>query len=533
MTFEELRLIPPIQRALKEQEYHEPTPVQAQTIPPALEGRDILGSAQTGTGKTAAFALPILNRLGKQARKPVPHAPAVLILAPTRELAIQIGDSLATYGQHLRVRHALVYGGVSQLRQVRELERGVHILVATPGRLLDLMNQGYIDLDRLEVFVLDEADRMLDMGFLPDIKRIMKELPEQRQSLFFSATLPPKIMELAQVLLRDPVQVQVTPERKTVAAIEQRLMMVEGGHKKTLLAQLLVEDEVGSAVVFTKTKRGSANVAQFLQKRGIAAIEIHGNKSQNARQRALDAFRRGDVRVLVATDVAARGIDVDGITHVFNVDLPIEPENYVHRIGRTGRAGATGIAISFCSSQERNLLRAIEQEIGRKVPLAEQQPDRAALAAMAAQHSDSAELPSRPDSRYSRSGSGGASRPGQGRRPQGAAGESRAPGGRGNGSRSAGAAGGTRTDSRKPAGYRPDRTDRPHRSSGEGSLQRRERTARPGERYSPGERSSDRGERRPAQSGGGDFRSRERSPQQQGSRPEPSRRRRSDSRRDD
>ncbi|MCG6156430.1 DEAD/DEAH box helicase [Rubinisphaera margarita] len=369
-TFAEIELIAPVQRALASENYEVPTPIQAQTIPPALAGHDILGCAQTGTGKTAAFALPILHKLGKKGRKPLQNRPNVLILAPTRELAIQIGESCSTYGKHLQVRHALIYGGVSQFHQVKALNRGVHIVVATPGRLLDLMNQGHIELDRLEILVLDEADRMLDMGFLPDLKKIFRELPEQRQSLFFSATLPPKITELAGSLLRDPVTVNVTPKSTSVDRIEQQLIYVDRSRKQSLLRTILSESGSERAIVFTKTKRGANSLAEQLAKSGLKATAIHGNKSQNARQRALDAFRRKQVNVLVATDVAARGIDIDGITHVFNFDLPVEPESYVHRIGRTGRAGADGIAISFCSGNERRELRAIEQLIGQKVPVA-------------------------------------------------------------------------------------------------------------------------------------------------------------------
>jgi ATP-dependent RNA helicase RhlE len=386
-TFEQLELISPLQRALADENYEIPTPIQSQTIPAALQQRDILGCAQTGTGKTAAFALPILNRLGKQNRQAKPNRPLVLVLAPTRELAIQIGDSFATYGKHLRLRQALVYGGVGQGNQVRALDRGAHILVATPGRLLDLMNQGYIKLDQLEVFVLDEADRMLDMGFLPDLKRIIKELPKKRQSLFFSATMPPKITELSQRLLRDPVSVNVTPKRTSLELIEQRVLFVERSGKQALLGQVLSRAEVDRAIVFTKTKRGANSVAEKLLRSGIKAAAIHGNKSQGARQRALDAFRRNFVKVLVATDVAARGIDIDGVTHVINYDIPVEPESYVHRIGRTGRAGAEGIAMSFCSGSERNELRAIEQLIGMKVPVAagHQQP--------ASRHTESPDRP--------------------------------------------------------------------------------------------------------------------------------------------
>jgi len=368
-SFQELKLIAPVQRAIAEENYETPTPIQEKTIPDVMSGRDILGCAQTGTGKTAAFAFPILNRLGQCNRKSIPNCPRVLVLAPTRELAIQIDNSFATYGRHLSLRQALVYGGVSQTKQIRVLNRGVHILVATPGRLLDLMNQRYIDLNRLEVFVVDEADRMLDMGFLPDIKRIIDKLPEQRQSLFFSATLPPQIIQLSKNLLTNPVSVDVTPKTISVESIDQRVMFVEQRQKKALLMKVLKADDVGQTLVFTRTKRSANVVAQYLLRNGIGATAIHGNKSQNARQRALDEFRRAQVQVLVATDLAARGIDIDGITHVVNFELPNDPESYVHRIGRTGRMGASGIAVSFCSSSEHGDLLAIERLIGQKVPV--------------------------------------------------------------------------------------------------------------------------------------------------------------------
>ncbi|QDT41438.1 ATP-dependent RNA helicase RhlE [Gimesia alba] len=368
-TFQEIELIAPVQRALAEENYKTPTPIQAQTIPAALQGHDILGCAQTGTGKTAALALPILNRLGKNNRKAPPNRPFALVLAPTRELAIQIGESFETYGRHLRLRHVLVYGGVSQGNQVRALNRGAHVLIATPGRLLDLMNQGHINLEHLETFVLDEADRMLDMGFLPDLKRIISQLPAKRQSLFFSATLAPKITELAQSLLKNPVSVNVTPKTTSVKKIKQQLMHVEYNKKQPLLQKILGSDGVERALVFIRTKRTANMLAQRLMRAGFKATAIHGNKSQNARQQALEAFRSKKVQVLVATDVAARGIDIDGITHVINFDLPVEAESYVHRIGRTGRAGAEGIAISFCSGNERNELRSIEKLIGHKIPV--------------------------------------------------------------------------------------------------------------------------------------------------------------------
>ncbi len=373
-TFAELDLIDPVQRALADVNYETPTPIQVQTIPPALRGRDVLGCAQTGTGKTAAFAVPILNRLGSHNRKAPPHRPFVLALAPTRELAIQIDQSFSTYGTHLKLRQTVVYGGVNQTGQVRTLKRGAHILVATPGRLIDLMNQGHIHLDLLEVFVLDEADRMLDMGFLPDLKRIISQLPTRRQSLFFSATMPPNIIELSQSLLSNPVSVDVTPEQVSVEKIEQQVHFVDRSGKQELLREILQSPDVVRALVFTKTKRRANVVTKQLIRKGVGATVIHGNKSQGARMRALEDFRSGRVRVLVATDVAARGIDIDGITHVINLDIPIEPEAYVHRIGRTGRAGAEGVALSFCSPEERNELRAIEKLIGQKVAPANSHP---------------------------------------------------------------------------------------------------------------------------------------------------------------
>ncbi len=389
-TFEELNLIAPVHRAIADEQYETPTPIQAQTVPAALLGRDVLGCAQTGTGKTAAFALPILNRLGQKTRKAMPNHPCVLVLAPTRELAIQIEDSFATYGRHLQVRRALVYGGVSQVSQVRALNRGVHILVATPGRLLDLMNQGHIALDKLEVFVLDEADRMLDMGFLPDLRKIISKLPDQRQSLFFSATMPPKITELSKRLLRNPVSVNVTPRSTSVERIEQQVLFVERKDKLPTLRRILTAGDVDRAIVFSRTKRGANALANKLVRSGITAAAIHGNKSQGARQRALEAFRSNDVQVLVATDVAARGIDIDGVSHVINFDLPVEPEAYVHRIGRTGRAGADGVALSFCTPDERRELRAIEQLIGQKVPIAtnQSQPEPSAAQPRIRQNAD-------------------------------------------------------------------------------------------------------------------------------------------------
>ena len=368
-NFDELNLIEPLRRALRDEQYATPTEIQSQAIPQILNGRDVLGCAQTGTGKTAAFALPILNHLAGRNERAVPNDPRVLVLAPTRELAIQIDQSFKTYGRHLRLQCGLAYGGVNQGNQVRVLKRGTHILVATPGRLLDLMNQGHVHLDRLEIFVLDEADRMLDMGFLPDLRRIIKALPERRQSLFFSATLPPNIVQLSRELLRDPVHVQVVPTLTNLERIEQKVLFVPQNRKTALLERILRDDGMGRTLVFTKTKRGANRVSDVLNDRGIRCTAIHGNKSQAARQRALEEFRRDHVQVLVATDVVARGIDVDGITHVVNFELPIEPENYVHRIGRTARAGASGEALSFCCPEERPMLRDIERLIGHKIPV--------------------------------------------------------------------------------------------------------------------------------------------------------------------
>ncbi|WP_245764581.1 DEAD/DEAH box helicase [Planctomicrobium piriforme] len=373
--FADLPLLPELHQALAKLEYSTPTPIQAQTIPHLLDGRDLLGCAQTGTGKTAAFALPILNRLGSDNRRAVPNSPRALILAPTRELASQIGDSFLEYGQFLKLRTTCVFGGVGQGRQVQSMNRGVHILVATPGRLLDLMNQGHIRLDRLEVFVLDEADRMLDMGFLPDLKRIVSKLPTERHSLFFSATLPRAASDLAANLLNDPIRVEVAPQSTTVELIEQQVMFVSNGEKGPVLERLLQSPEVGKAIVFTRTKRGADRLASQLCANGVKADAIHGNKSQNARTRTLDMFRSSRLNVLVATDLAARGLDVDGLTHVVNYDLPVEAESYVHRIGRTGRAGASGMAVTLCDSTERGQLRAIERLIRQNLPVHPEYPD--------------------------------------------------------------------------------------------------------------------------------------------------------------
>jgi len=364
VTFEQLGLSTPILRAIAETGYDTPTPIQRDAIPPILEGRDIVGCAQTGTGKTAAFSLPMLQHVDRTAgREPQIRA---LVVTPTRELAAQIGESVATYGKHLSdLYHTVIFGGVNETPQIREIQRGVDILIATPGRLLDLVNRKIINLSHVEVFVLDEADRMLDMGFLPDVKRIVAALPRKRQTLFFSATMPDEIRALAESLLTDPVSVAVAPVSSPAERVDQKLYFVDKTRKRDLLVDLVMNNNLQRTLVFTRTKHGANRVVEFLEKRRIVAAAIHGNKSQSARTRALDGFKRGDVRVLVATDLAARGIDVDGISHVINFDLPNVPETYVHRIGRTARAGLSGVALSFCDEEERDFLVDIERLMGR------------------------------------------------------------------------------------------------------------------------------------------------------------------------
>jgi ATP-dependent RNA helicase RhlE len=366
-TFSELGVAEPLCRALAAQNYIRPTPIQVQAIPLLLEGRDLLGIAQTGTGKTAAFALPILQKLGKPQIPVQPRAAHALILAPTRELAVQIGESFAAYGKHQGLRHSVILGGVGQSPQVKAMARGVDILIATPGRLLDLVQQKHVRIDQVKHFVLDEADRMLDMGFIRDVRKIVAMLPKERQSLLFSATMPGDVAELAAQMLRQPVRVEVTPEALTVDKIEQNVYFVPTAEKRSLLVNLLKDPSLSRVIVFTRTKHHANRVGDHLGRNGVSADAIHGNKSQNARQRALERFRTGDVRVLVATDIAARGIDVDEVSHVINFELPNEPESYVHRIGRTARAGKSGIAISFCDASERNLLRDIERLTKRPI----------------------------------------------------------------------------------------------------------------------------------------------------------------------
>ena len=367
MSFSELSLIEPLRRALETERYTRPTPIQEKAIPVVLDGRDLLGCAQTGTGKTAAFVLPILQRL---AAEPGRRGIRALVLAPTRELAAQIDERVAAYGRHLGIRHTVVFGGVSQFRQVRALERRPSILVATPGRLLDLANQRLVDLSMVSVLVLDEADRMLDMGFVKDVRRIVAMTPTTRQTLLFSATMPKDIVDLARSILKDPMRIDVAPAARTPDKVQQSVYFVARADKRQLLERLLRARDVDRALVFTRTKRGASRVARLLDGAGIRAGAIHGDKTQGARERALAEFRRGTTPVLVATDIAARGIDVEGVSHVINYDMPDAAESYVHRIGRTGRAGATGIALSLCDHDERGVLRDIERLMGARVPIA-------------------------------------------------------------------------------------------------------------------------------------------------------------------
>ena len=362
-------LLPELGRAVCDAGYHTPSPIQEQSIPPLLEGRDMIGCAQTGTGKTAAFSLPILQHLTKNKKPALPNKPRVLILAPTRELAAQIGDSIAKYGKYTSVSHTVIFGGVGQNPQVKAIRRGVDILVATPGRLIDLMNQGHIQLSAVEIFVLDEADRMLDMGFIHDIKKVIAKLPKKRQSLFFSATMEHKVVALARTLVHDPVYVTIEPEQPAVERIVQKILFVDKKQKDEALIRLMSNKKMKRVIVFTQMKHVANKVVRKLEGAGISAAAIHGNKSQTARTKALADFKAGRVRALVATDIAARGIDVDGISHVINYDLPVEPETYVHRIGRTARAGADGDAISLCCAPERDYLRAIEHLLRTTIPV--------------------------------------------------------------------------------------------------------------------------------------------------------------------
>ena len=375
VTFATLGVAEPILRALAAENYTIPTPIQARAIPALLGGRDLLGIAQTGTGKTAAFGLPLLQKLSVGHVPPRPRETKALILAPTRELAVQIEQSLRTYGRFLNLKLAVILGGVSQNAQVNATKHGVDILVATPGRLLDLVQQKHIKLDHVNTLIVDEADRMLDMGFIRDVRKIVGHLPRERQSMLFSATMPDDIVKLVGDMLKNPERIEVTPQSKTADRIDQKLYYVPMQQKRQLLSALLKDEAMNRVIVFTRTKHGANKVAEHLSKTGVKSDAIHGNKSQNARQRALEAFRSGQVRVLVATDIAARGIDIDDISHVVNFELPNEPESYVHRIGRTARAGGEGIAISFCDPSERTYLRDIERLTRNKIePLAHDLP---------------------------------------------------------------------------------------------------------------------------------------------------------------
>lgn len=374
MTFNELNLIEPILNALKTEGYTTPTPIQQKAIPYILQKRDLLGCAQTGTGKTAAFAIPILQLLHALPQDRNKRTIKSLILTPTRELALQIGESFGAYGRNTGLKHTVIFGGVSQHPQTEALKRGVDILVATPGRLLDLMAQKFVDLSHLQIFVLDEADRMLDMGFVHDVRKVLNVIPEKRQSLFFSATMAPEIMKLADNILVDPAKVEVTPVSSTAHTIKQAVYYVKKADKKNLLIHLLKGNEIDRALVFTRTKHGADRVVKDMAKAGVQAEAIHGNKSQNARVRALDNFKASRTRVLVATDIAARGIDVDDLNHVINYELPNEPETYVHRIGRTGRAGASGTALSFCDGEETSYLVSIQKLIAKNVPVIDNHP---------------------------------------------------------------------------------------------------------------------------------------------------------------
>ncbi len=374
LTFEDLNLSEALLSSLKDQGYTTPTPIQAQAIPILLRREDIIGCAQTGTGKTAAFALPMLQNLSINFRRTKPKEVRSLILTPTRELAIQIGDNFDEYGKNLKIRCITIFGGVSEVPQIRALKNGAEVLIATPGRLLDLVSRNEIDLSKVEIFVLDEADRMLDMGFIRDVKKIIPMIPKERQTLLFSATMPEEVEKLALSILKNPHRVTVNPVSSTADKIEERVMFVNKEDKKSLLLEILKDKTINRALVFTRTKHGANRLSQQLEISRIRSAAIHGNKSQGARQRALEDFKSSNIRVLVATDIFARGIDVDGITHVINYELPNEPESYVHRIGRTARAGKSGIAISFCDFDEREYLRDIEKTIKREVSMIEDHP---------------------------------------------------------------------------------------------------------------------------------------------------------------
>ena len=373
-TFSQLNLIEPLLQAVSAQNYQTTTPIQEATIPPLLAGKDVLGCAQTGTGKTAAFTLPILQKIAQQSSLRKHTNIRALVLAPTRELASQIGTSFEDYGQFLDIRHSVIFGGVNSNRQIQSLKRGIHVLIATPGRLLDLQQQGFIDLSRLDFFVLDEADRMLDMGFIKDIQRIISLLPTRRQNLLFSATMPDAITKLADSILVKPFRFQISPQKSVVQEIQQEVMFVQQSDKRHLLLQIIQQSYIQQAIVFMRTKHRANRLTHQLNRAKVNAVTIHGDKSQAARQRALRSFREGKSHILVATDLAARGLDIDGVSHVFNFDLPNETESYVHRIGRTGRAGRSGMAIAFCAPEEYDYLTNIEKTIGVQIPVSKGDP---------------------------------------------------------------------------------------------------------------------------------------------------------------
>jgi len=423
--FTDLGLAAPLLRALTAEGYETPTPIQAQAIPSVMQGKDLLGIAQTGTGKTAAFALPILHRLAANPKKPSRRTCRVLVLSPTRELASQIAESFRGYGRHLGLKVAVIFGGVKYGAQIKALEAGIDVLVATPGRLIDHLQQQTCQLHETEIFVLDEADQMLDLGFLVPIRKIVAKLPAQRQNLFFSATMPGEIGKLASELLKDPTRVSVTHTATTVDKVEQSLLFVEAQRKRALLAELFAERALSKVIVFTRTKRGADKVARYLEACGVGAAAIHGDKSQGQRERALAAFKAGACRALVATDIAARGIDVDGVTHVINFELPNVPEAYVHRIGRTARAGATGVAISLCSDDERSLLKDIQRTTRQTIPTFDRRNDKTLAQATAVADA----LAPADASRDREAGDSRANREGAGRQ----ANRNRRPGGRANG----------------------------------------------------------------------------------------------------
>ena len=447
--FSDLELIEPLQRALRDLRYEKPTPIQEQAIPLLLKGRDLLGCAQTGTGKTAAFALPLLQNLAKSKARPGRRQALVLVLAPTRELALQIHQNFEDYGRYLDMKTAVIFGGVGQSPQVKDLYEGVDVLVATPGRLFDLLEQKHVYLDKVQAFVLDEADRMMDMGFINDIQKILKILPKQRHNLFFSATMPKDIAKLAESILRDPAKVEVAPESSTAEKVEQWVMYVDKPKKRDLLKHVLQDKALKKVIVFTRTKHGANRVAEVLQKIKITSAAIHGDKSQGARQRALEDFRSGHCRVLIATDIAARGIDVDDITHVINFEIPHIPENYVHRIGRTARAGREGIAISFCDVEEKSFIRDIEKSIGKTIPVVTQQPfhsKEVELAAFMSVGKAKAKLEA-----GEKSGGGGRNRNRRGRRGGGGHGGGRGHGGGSGGGSRHKSSGGQGKHSSKPS----------------------------------------------------------------------------------